>query len=189
MNLIGQLMSLGVCIVLITDKHENLRKFNDNIRQNIPSRIKLSAYTVDQAFYILKDRAEHALVNGSYSDTILNSIASQTNGNMALAISMLKIAALRAEQNHKHTIDEADIPIPNDLSMKLSHDEAAILNILREKKSLPSSLTYQFYTQEVKYPKGPRSFRNYMERLCSKGLVKASGEKRGRIYEVTKAYS
>jgi len=38
--------------------------------------------------------------------------------------------------------------------------------------------------QSVRHPKSERSFRNYMESLCFKGLVKAIGEKRGRIYEI-----
>lgn len=110
-------------------------------------------------------------------------------GNMALAINTLKIAALRAERNHKHAINEKDIYVPNDSSIKLNHDEEAILRVLQEKKSLPSNQAYRFYAQKVRYPKGQRSFRNYMEHLCSKGLVKAVGKKRGRIYELTDATS
>jgi len=55
---------------------------------------------------------------------------------------------------------------------------------LQQWKSLPASILYDFYVQNTRHPKGERSFRNYMENLCSKGLVKAIGEKRGRIYEV-----
>jgi hypothetical protein len=43
---------------------------------------------------------------------------------------------------------------------------------LQEWKSLPASRLYDFYVQNTKHPKSERSFRNYVESLCSKGLVK-----------------
>jgi len=49
---------------------------------------------------------------------------------------------------------------------------------------LPARRLYDFYIQNTRHPKSERSFRNYMESLCSKGLVKAIGEKRGRVYEI-----
>jgi len=67
---------------------------------------------------------------------------------------------------------------------KLSRDEKILLRILEKWKSLPASRLYDFYVQNSGHPKGKRSFRNYMENLCSKGLVKAIGDKRGRIYEM-----
>lgn len=58
------------------------------------------------------------------------------------------------------------------------------MKILEEWRSLPASRLFDFYVQRARYPKGQRSFRNYMENLCAKGLVKAVGDKRGRIYEI-----
>jgi hypothetical protein len=58
------------------------------------------------------------------------------------------------------------------------------LKILQEWKSLPASRLFAFYREKASYPKGERSFRNYMQSLCSKGLVKALGDKRGRTYEI-----
>jgi len=56
-----------------------------------------------------------------------------------------------------------------------------LVNILREQKTLASNTLYGFYAQKTKYPKGKRSFRNYMHNLCLKGLVKNVGDKRGRM--------
>lgn len=95
----------------------------------------------------------------------------------------MKVSALKAESENKKAIEETDIQI-NDCPIKLSQDEKVLLKILEKWKSLSASRLYDFYVQKARHPKGERSFRNYMESLCSKGFVKAIGEKRGRIYEV-----
>jgi antitoxin component HigA of HigAB toxin-antitoxin module len=97
---------------------------------------------------------------------------------------MNKVSALKAESENKKAIEETDIHINNDCPPKLSQDEEFLLKILEEGKSLPASRLYDFYVQSSRHPKGERSFRNYMESLCSKNLAKAVGEKRGRIYEI-----
>jgi Cdc6-like AAA superfamily ATPase len=186
MDLIARFMSLGLCVILISDSDENFALLSENIRSNIPSIIRLPAYTVDQSFDILKDRAEKALAKWTYSDAVIKKIAEKIKGNISLGINALKLAALKAESEGKKAIEEADIPEINiDCPrVKLSRDEKVLLRILKEWKSLPASRLYDFYMQDSRHPKSKRSFRNYMENLCSKGLAKAIGEKRGRIYEI-----
>jgi len=184
-DLIARLMSLNVCVVLISDEEENFSLLGENVRSNIPSVMKLEPYTTEQSIDILEDRAEKALGKGTYTDLVIKKIAEKINGNIALGISALKIAALKAESVNKKAIEESDIQINNDCPLKLNHDEKTLLRILEEWKSLPASRLYDFYVQNSRYPKGERSFRNYMESLCSKGLAKAIGDKRGRIYEFT----
>jgi Cdc6-like AAA superfamily ATPase len=183
-DLIARLMSLNLCLVLISDEEENLSLLSESVRSNIPSIIKLQPYTTEQSFDILKDRAEKALAKWTYSDAVIKKIAEKIKGNIALGINALKLASLKAESENKKAIEEADIQINNDCPPKLSPDEKVLLKILEEWKSLPASRLYDLYILNTRHPKGERSFRNYMENLCSKGLVKAIGEKRGRIYEV-----
>lgn len=66
----------------------------------------------------------------------------------------------------------------------LSEDDSTILQILKEKKRIASGVLYNLYCEHSEYPKGGRSFRNYMEVLCKKGLVKSIGDKRGRLYQI-----
>ena len=185
-DLIARLMSLNICVILVSDEEESLYLLNESVRSNIPSIMRLQPYTFEQSFDILKDRAEKALVKGSCSDAVIKKIAEKIKGNIALGINALKLAALKAESENKKEIEESDIQINSDGPIKLSQDEKVLLKILEEWKCLPASKLYNFYIQNVRYPKGERSFRNYMERLCSKGLVKAIGEKKGRIYEIVK---
>jgi len=183
-DLIGRLMSLNLCVVLISDEEENLSLLTESIRSNVANIIRLKPCTTGQSFDILKDRAEKALAKWSYTDAVIKKIAEKVNGNIAFGINALKIAALKAESANKKAIEEAEVQIENDCPPKLSQDEKVLSRILKEWKSLPASRLFDFYLQNTRHPKGERSFRNYMESLCSKGLVKAIGEKRGRIYEL-----
>jgi Cdc6-like AAA superfamily ATPase len=177
-------MSLNICIILISDEEENISLLSESIRSNVPSTIRLQAYTTEQSFEILKERAEKALAKWTYTDAIIKKIAEKIKGNISLGINALKVAALKAENENKKAIEEVDIQINSDCPLKLTQDEKVLLKILQEWKNLPASRLYDFYIQNTRYPKGERSFRNYMESLCSKGLVKAEGFGRWKIYEI-----
>jgi Cdc6-like AAA superfamily ATPase len=183
-GLIAKFLSMNICIVIVSDSEENFSLLSENVRSNIPSIIRLSAYSNEQAFEILKAKAEKALAKWSYSDAIIKRIAEKVKGNIALGINALKLAALKAESKNKKAIEESDLPEIEDCPIKLSLDEKLLLRILQEWKSLPASRLYDFYIQRTKYPKSERSFRNYMQKLCSKNLARAIGDKRGRAYEV-----
>jgi len=67
---------------------------------------------------------------------------------------------------------------------ELSADERILVKILREQKSLASNTLYGFYSRRARHPKSRRSFQNYMQNLCTMGLVRNVGEKRRRVYEI-----
>lgn len=183
-NLIARFMSLRICVVLISDIEESFAELDMRIRSNIPSVIRLPNYTIEQSFNLIKNRAEEALTKFSYTDAVLKKIAGKINGNITLGLNALKAVALKSESQGKRVIDESDIHIENDYpNPKLTTDEKVILGIMQELESLPSSRLYTLYTEKSRHPKGERAFRNYMKSLCSKGLVKAIGEKRGRVFE------
>ena len=159
---------------------------NTEAKSNIANIIKIPSYTTDQVFDILTNRAEQALEKYTHSEDTLKKIAQKAQGNSTLALVLLKSLALKAESQDKKSLDDVGInyefvDCPN---KRLNQDEKVLLNVLKEWKSLPSSRLYDFYKERAKYPKGERSFRNYMESLCLKGLVKTVGEKRGRVYEI-----
>lgn len=185
-DLIKKFLLLGITLVLITDKEENLLLLPEDVRVKLV-RIKLEQYSIEQTFEILKSRAEKALARWSYSDSLLKKIAEKCKGNISLGINLLKLAAINAESKNKKTIDESDIPQTEDCPLKLSYDEKLLLKFLEEHRSLPASKLFELYVKNSKNPKGERSFRNYMRDLCLKGLVKAIGEKRGRFYEIVES--
>ncbi len=182
-SLITKLLSMGICVILISDSDESLALLTENIRSNL-SIIRVQPYSTEQAFEILKERAEKSLARWSFSDAVLKKIVEKVKGNIALGINVLKISALNAQSKGKKSIEDSDLPEVEDCPVKLSFDEKLLLRILQEWKSLPARRLYDFYVQKTKHPKSERAFRNYMQNLCSKGFVKAIGEKRGRFYEV-----
>jgi len=181
---VGKLIGLGFVVVLIAEKEESYLRLDQMTRSNVTNMVKIPEYTIDQSIAIVSDRAKLALKEWSYGDAIIANIAHESKGNIALALNLLKTAALRAESQNKNKIDEADVPEIDCPELELKQDEKVLLKILKEWKSLPSSRLYAFYRERTKYPKEERSFRNYTRNLCAKGLIKAIGEKSGRIYEI-----
>jgi len=57
------------------------------------------------------------------------------------------------------------------------------LELMKERKRLPASRLYELYVERAEKAKSERTFREYMRRLRAKGLVRAIGEKRWRVYE------
>jgi len=187
-NIITKVMSLGVNIMLVSNVERDAEILNTNVLSNIPCIVKLSSYTTEQSFDILRERAK-ALAKSSFTDDLLVEISERTKGNMALAINVLRTAALKAQNEKKNRIEITDLMDtlnPKSDSRDLSEDERMLLEILRERKQLSSGELFSLYRQGATPSKGERSFRNYMGNLCAKGFVRAVGTNRWRVYELIK---
>ncbi len=185
-DIVRKIASLGVCTIII-GRLERDSPFLHGNSTSFPDFLKLKEYSIEETVDILRERASVALSQSSYDETLLRKVAEKIGGNVSMGISILRTAALRAEQENQSVIYEKDLEplLPKVDSLdELSNDERTIFKILEEQKSLPSSALYLTYAEMAKCPKCERSFRNYMDNLASKGLVKAIGEKRGRIYEI-----
>jgi len=185
-GIITKVLGLGVNVILASSVERDADMLNQNTLSNLPCVIKLANYTAEQSIDILRERAREALAKSSFTDELLVEISERTNGNMALAINVLRAAALKAQSEKRKKIevtDLAEIPYRLGNPMNLSEDEKVILYILSDKKRLLSGELFVLYGQRAVPSKGERSFRNYMESLCAKGLVRAIGDKRGRVYE------
>jgi len=182
---LNRILSLGVDLIIIAETYDSHRKLNQSIKASITNLIEIPSYTTDQVFEILMERAEEALEKYTYSEEAIRKIAETSSGNVKLALNLLKSQALKAESEGKDSIDDVEFNFENDCpNDKLSDDERTLIKILKEWKSLPGGRLFDFYREQARYPKGERSFRNYMQNLCLKGLVKNIGDKRGRIYEI-----
>jgi len=186
-GIITKVMNAGVSVILVSNVERNAAVLNLNALSYIPCIIKLAIYTTEQSFDILRERAQEALEKSSFTDELLMEISERTEGNMTLAISLLRTAALKAEQENKRNVKITDIAEtlhPSEDHWNMDDDEEILLEILKERKQLTSGELFEMYRQRANRPKGERSFRNFMESLCEKGLVRAMGEKRGRVYEI-----
>ena len=182
---VNRLLSLGIKLIIVSESHEAYRRLNSMGKANITNLIEIQSYSDDQAFDILLERAREALEEIAYSEDAIRKIAQASSGNMTLSLNLLKALALKAESDGKDSIDEVEYEYEVDCEDEgLSADERILARILREQKSLTSNALYGFYSQRARHPKSRRSFRNYMQNLCTMGLVRNVGEKRGRIYEI-----
>jgi len=187
---VNRLLSLEVKLILVSENLETYRRLNAIGKANITNIIEIQNYSEDQAFEILLDRAREALEGGAYSENTIRKIIQNSSGNITLGLNLLKALALKTESEGKDLIEDVEYEYEVDCEHEeLTADERILVNILREQKSLASNALYGFYSQKARYPKGERSFRNYMQNLCLKGLVKSIGEKRGRIYEIVEQAS
>ena len=182
---LNRMLSLGLGLIIISESFDAYRRLNRTIKSRIANTIEILRYTIDQVFDILQNRAEQALEKYTYSEDTIRKIAKISQGNITLALVLLKSLALKAESQEKKSLDDVELEYEVDCPDKnLSRDEKVIVSILEEWKSLPSSRLYDFYTEKARHPKGRRSFRNYMQNLCARGYVRIIGEKRGRVYEI-----
>ena len=117
--------------------------------------IEIPSYTVEQAFDILKERAEQALEKYTYSEDTLRRIAQITKGNVTLSFVLLKSLALKAESLDKDSLDDVELNYEVDCpDERLNRDEKILLHILEEWKSLfliPKSLAFPFDHQKEKF--------------------------------------
>jgi len=188
-EVIRKIMEIGVNIIIVSNVKKNLRVLNQNTLSNIPQVISLTNYTPEQSYEILKRRAETALTESSFTEDLLKTISNRTKGNMMLALNMLRSAALKVESERRKIIEVADLSeqLQNiDEETRLDADEQLLYNIVKEKERIASGELYAIYKQHAFPSKGGRAFRNYMQSLCLKGLVRAIGDRRGRIYEIVK---
>jgi len=185
--IISQLMQVGMCVAIANDTIESSSSLDLAIRNRIGSMIELKPYTPEEAFGIIKERMINGTGTVTCSAVTIMKIIQTTRGNMASIFNILKIAALRTQNEKRQSIEEIDLDnllLEHECTEGLNADQRLILKILHEQKSLPASRLYDLYIQKSRYPKSERAFRNYMTDLCSKDLVKCIGETRGRVYEI-----
>jgi len=182
---VNRLLSLGTKLIILSESHEAYRRLNSMGKANITNIFEIPGYSSDQAFDILLERAREALEETAYSQDTIRKIAQASSGNMTFSLNLLKALALKAESEGKGSIDEVEYDYEVDCEDEgLSADERILVRILKEQKSLASNALYGFYSRRARHPKSRRSFRNYMQNLCTMGLVRNVGEKKGRVYEI-----
>jgi chromosomal replication initiation ATPase DnaA len=173
-DILNILLGLDFCICLVADHFESYRAIDFHLRTKIANTVKIEKPTNNQISEILKDSASNI------SDEIIQKIVEKSGNNLTLALNMVK--SIEANHGRVSSLERFDFDETNRKS--LSEDESVILQILKQQKKIPSGELYSLYCEGSEYPKSERSFRNYMEVLCKKRLVKSIGEKRGRFYEM-----
>lgn len=170
-DILSILLGLDFCVCLVADSFESYRAIGLTQRAKIANIMRIEKPTANQISEILRECS-----SSKTSDELIQRITEKSDGNLTLALSTLR----SVEANGKSTIlDESLQTYTN-----CNEDHSVILQILKQKDSLPSGELYRLYHEKSEYPKSERSFRNLMQSLNKQGIVRAIGEKRGRSYQI-----
>lgn len=186
-DIIDQLIKIGICVVIAGETVECLSELGLAVKASIGNMIELKPYTPDEAVEIVQERMAGSVNGIACSIETITKITQMMKGNMASILHTLKVAALTAQNEKKGSIEAISLNelfSVHDYPKGLNVDERLILQILREWKSLPANRLRDLYIEKSRYPRSERAFRNYMENLRTKSLIKALGETRGRAYEI-----
>lgn len=163
--------------IIAIAEHKNILSILDNkLRQELCfNEIECKNYTKFELFQILKKRAQRCLTEGSYNESVLDAISDfsqKHNGNVKLALEILRRVANTAEEKGKEKIDIQDFDeLKSKIEMNekaLSREEQLIFDILKKGETTSSQL-YCIFSQKLVRTK--RQMFNYIDSLEGKGFV------------------
>jgi orc1/cdc6 family replication initiation protein len=184
----------NLTMILVTNHERDLfSPLDERLQSRLRSSdtIEFDQYSHDELVAILSDRVEWGLTAESVTDDQIERVADAARGNARDAISILRSAARHAEQAGCERIRTGDVDdaIPEakaELRQKsldrLTPDQLAIYEVLREAEELmPKDITAA-YAQRVDDPKSKRTVRKYLRKLEQYNLVESSGSGPSKVY-------
>jgi len=180
-------------LVMISNDAFALADVDQRIKSSLnPEGIEFPAYTTEEVYDILFDRAKNAFVPGSIKPESVKAAARLCNGDARIGLETLRRAGLMVEDKEKQKIDTKDVSesfkstqnVRKTQALKsLNEHEKALYLILEEKKEIDTKDLFEQYKKQVKNPSSQRSYRNYMSHLTRLGLVRSKGKLTGRKFE------
>jgi len=174
-------------LVCISDSTRALHELEERVRSRLnPHTISFPRYSRDNLFEILVDRAQAALLDGSWSRTALRKIASMAQGDARAAIRMLRRATVLADHNGvkkitiaglKKQLEAAREARKNNLLENLTPDHRILCEIVKQNHRILSGELWQKYLQRCdrikRKPLASRTFSDYCNTLVHTGLIAA----------------
>ncbi|WP_436901542.1 Cdc6/Cdc18 family protein [Halovenus halobia] len=183
-----------VTMILVTNHERDLfNPLDERLQSRLRSSdsIEFDRYTRDELVAILSDRAEWGLVEDAVTTAQLERIAEAARGNARDAIGILRSAARQAEHDNSAQISDGDIEsaIPEARAQlrqksldRLSDDQLAVYQVLREHGELMPKEIRTRYSDRVEDPKTKRTVRKYLRKLEQYNLVESDGQGPSRVY-------
>jgi cell division control protein 6 len=174
-------------LVCICNSRSFLFELDERIKSRLsPQQIEFRPYSSGDLVFILEQRAQYALLPGSWSRDILERIAELAEGDARVAIQTLKRAGDYADRKGSDGIKEEHIQKGwNDakhikrtyLLNKLTGHHRLFYDIIKESKGIQSGELWEAYlkaceTKKTK-PVALRTYSLYVNKLKDLGLVKA----------------
>jgi Cdc6-like AAA superfamily ATPase len=190
-SIIYELLKLGkVGLFCIAADLRALFELTETVRSQLALRpVHFPQYTVQQTCDILSHRAQQALVPGSYTGEILETIASCAGGDARRALYLLLQAAVSADRQGADRIGLDHISCDahgwQQLQRKaqaesLPYHQRLIYNLARGHGQISSLQLRQQYLLACHnssiQPAAPRTFAKYIGRLIQRGMLDARYE-------------
>lgn len=181
-----------VAVVMIANTEESVfARMDDRVRSRLmgAERINFGLYGLEELVDILGDRAEWGLEPDAVDRETLEEIADAAAGDARLAISILRSAARRAEQDRaditpelvRDAVPDAEEATRRASLEKLNDHQRALYDILDGEGPLRPGDLYERYREEIDDPKTDRTLRNYLNKMEHYDLVESEGERRGKL--------
>ena len=183
-----------ITTVLIANREQELfSQLDDRLTSRLQTcvRISFDKYPLDELVSILGARARWGLSEDAIEAQELALIADAAAGDARVAISILRNAARRADQDGRDriTTDVVHEAVPkgrDEVRQKtveqLTPHQRTLYDILRDEGELAPAELYERYAERVDDPKTKRTVRNYLSKMDHYRLVVAEGKNRARTY-------
>ena len=184
----------SITTVLIANREQELfSQLDDRLTSRLQTcvRISFDKYPLDELVSILGARARWGLAEDAIDEQELALVADAAAGDARVAISILRNAARRADQDGRDriTTDVVRAAVPegrDEVRQKtveqLTPHQRALYDILQEAGELSPGDLYDRYAERVDDPKTRRTVRNYLSKMDHYRLVVAEGKNRARTY-------
>ncbi|MBI3842306.1 MAG: orc1/cdc6 family replication initiation protein [Thaumarchaeota archaeon] len=184
----------GYGLVLISNKPLSYSKFvlNGNSKLYL-DEIEFGPYDKESVFEILKSRVSHGISADCISDDLLSMVSGICDGDARRALQIVKLAAREAEIVDQDTITVESIEAAakktrsqtlSKVMERLSEKQKIIFDILKDNRRMSSGELFRVYKWLSREEVNDRSYRNQMTALKELGLVKETGETKGKVYEI-----
>ncbi len=181
-----------VSVLMLSNQDTALSGVDERIRSRLSSmeNVLFPKYSRDELIDILKDRADLGILPDKVPPGLIRKMAESSGGDARAALSMLRVAAERAESRELETIPD-EVPdvgrIPEkDVTEHLNEYQRLLLEIIRNRGEIDSATLYkELLSASSRAGLGKvvdRTFRNYVSALSDKNLIRISGTGRWTRY-------
>ncbi len=184
----------GCGVVCISNDEHALANVDVRIKSSLSLEwLEFKEYSADEMYDSLFDRANLAFAPGAISETVLRIAAGQAAGDARVGLEILRKAALFSEDAGSSVIGKEHVirAHKDAVSVKmrqivdgLGKYQKMLFSIVEDAGSVKSAEVWSAFSKEVGGKVSERSYRNYMDKLVTLKLVRASGDVRWREYTV-----
>ncbi len=182
----------GYGLIMISNYNIALNKLDRRVRSSLSYiDIEFEPYDYEDLYNILKERSKYAFYEGAFPEPFLKVAAKNAKGDARVGISIIRNAALFAEQQGKKKVDREDLlkalksvkgAKEQELEKELKGKTKKIYEIVKGLGEADAKEISRIYKERFGEDIHERTLRYYLQELVEKGLIETKGEKRWKKY-------